>query len=178
MLISFTGAQSTGKTTLLNECKRIYEDHYTFVDEITRRIGQEGHPINEQGTDAVQLRILNSHIDNAKLNNAFLDRCIVDGYIYTKYLVQQGTVSKPILDYAYYLHSQLIGKYDKIFYTSPKDVPLANDGVRSVNVDFRNSIIELYDQYMSFHDTSKFVILEGSVLDRLKTITSIVPLDN
>jgi nicotinamide riboside kinase len=31
MRVSFTGAQSTGKTTLLNKCKEVYRD-YKFVE--------------------------------------------------------------------------------------------------------------------------------------------------
>lgn len=177
MLVSFTGAQSSGKTTLLRECKHIYENEYTFVDEITRKINQKGLPINEQGSDVVQLQILQSHIENAKLKNAFLDRCIVDGFIYTKYLYESGTVSRSVYDYSRYLHGILMPKYDKIFYTSHVGVPLEADGVRSANRAFRDAIIQLYREYMAVHDMSKFVILEGSVIDRLKTITSIVPHD-
>ena len=37
MIVSFTGAQSTGKTTLLNILKEKNKD-IKFVDEVTRRI--------------------------------------------------------------------------------------------------------------------------------------------
>ena len=51
MLISFTGAQSTGKTTLLNACcnnKRFRKFH--CIPEVTRKVAREQHvDINEAG---------------------------------------------------------------------------------------------------------------------------------
>ena len=47
MIISFTGAQSTGKTTLLNLIRDKNYD-FNYVDEVTRRIKREYNlPINE-----------------------------------------------------------------------------------------------------------------------------------
>ena len=65
MLVSFTGAQSTGKTTLLDVCaKAVLNDdvihqpvnHWVFVPEVTRMIKRTHNvDINEQGTDDTQL---------------------------------------------------------------------------------------------------------------------------
>ena len=67
MKISFTGAQSTGKTTLLNAMKSmsIFRD-FVFRDEITRSIQKQGLKINEQGDDATQNKIIDSHLLNLK----------------------------------------------------------------------------------------------------------------
>ena len=49
MILSFTGAQSTGKTTLLNKVRDL-NPNLNFVDEVTRRIKREYDlPINESG---------------------------------------------------------------------------------------------------------------------------------
>ena len=87
MRVSFTGAQSTGKTTLLNKCKEIYKD-YKFVDEVTRYVRRTYDvKINEIGGTETQLYILAEHIKNhlRTEENLMLDRCILDGYVYTKY---------------------------------------------------------------------------------------------
>ena len=49
MKIAFTGAHSTGKTTLLNYLKKDPElaTDFEFVDEITRRMVKKGLKINE-----------------------------------------------------------------------------------------------------------------------------------
>jgi len=48
MKISFTGAQSTGKTTLLEAVKsnEDFRFKYEFIDEITRRMQKKGLKIN------------------------------------------------------------------------------------------------------------------------------------
>ena len=99
MRVSFTGAQSTGKTTLLNKCKEVYKD-YKFVDEVTRYVKKTYDvKINEIGGTETQLYILAEHIKNHLRSdeNLILDRCILDGYVYTKYQVLNGKVSEQVL---------------------------------------------------------------------------------
>ena len=60
MICSFTGAQSTGKTTLL---KALYEKNgsypFEFVPEVTRLVSREYNmPINESGGDLTQMLIM------------------------------------------------------------------------------------------------------------------------
>ena len=58
MIVSFTGAQSTGKTTLLNKVRDL-NPNLNFVDEVTRRIKREYNlPINEGGGDVTQSMII------------------------------------------------------------------------------------------------------------------------
>ena len=71
MKIAFTGAQSTGKTTLLNEMRYIVSN-YTFIDEITRSVAKQGVSINESGTDSTQMLIMKSHFKNSLLENLSL----------------------------------------------------------------------------------------------------------
>ena len=64
MIISFTGAQSTGKTTLLNSIKDL-NPYLDSIDEVTRRIKREYNlPINEDGGDITQTMIMSDHIAN------------------------------------------------------------------------------------------------------------------
>lgn len=179
-LISFSGAQSTGKSTLLNACKEVYKDQFVFVPEITRELKRQfGVAINEQGTDLTQTLILAEHvknyyrfIDKANNQNFLLDRCILDGYVYTRYLVNHGIVSdSSFAKVAERLLVELLPKHDMIFYTSPADVKLVNDGERSTNVEFRDEIIEIFESCMYFaRGCTNVVVLEGSVEDRMQQI--------
>ncbi len=64
MIVSFTGAQSTGKTTLLNILKNKNKD-INFIEEVTRRINREYDlPINESGNSLTQLMIIADHVAN------------------------------------------------------------------------------------------------------------------
>ena len=84
MLISFSGVQSSGKSTLLKACQEHYGDRFEFVEEVTRLVKREfSVPINEQGTGLTQCLIVNKHIENVlrfrETKGAIFDRCILDG---------------------------------------------------------------------------------------------------
>ena len=56
-----------------------------------------------------------------------------------------------------------------IFYTSPEDVNLIDDGERSANSDFRDDIIKLFESYI-LESNINIVRLSGTVEERLQTI--------
>ena len=93
-----------------------------------------------------QLAIFADHIQNlftysGKNMNNILDRCIVDGFVYTRYFRIQGKVNEFVDKMFSYALGRYIEKYDCIFYTNPYDVPLINDGERSMSESFRSQII-------------------------------------
>jgi predicted ATPase len=184
-IFSFAGAQSTGKTTLLNNLMTQFGgDQIVFIPEITRQLIKLGYVINEEGDDKTQRAIINAHEVNMeaavnatsgysddKPKHVIMDRCIWDGVIYTSWLHYQEKVSQKTLDYAYETFDLLIGGYDCIFYTDPADVKLIDDGERSASVDFRNQIIDMFEN--SLFEVSKqteVVRLRGPVEKRMKTI--------
>ena len=121
MRIAFTGAQSTGKTTLLEAIKQNEEFRYKyeFIDEITRRMIKKGLKINEEGSDTTQLLIMNEHIKNILYPDVIMDRCLLDGVVYTEWLYQKNNVSKWVWEYARTVFEQYINRYDYIFYPNP-----------------------------------------------------------
>lgn len=180
MKVSFTGAQSTGKTTLLNKCKEIYKD-YKFVDEVTRYVRKTYDvKINEIGGNETQLYILAEHIKNhlRQEKNLMLDRCILDGYVYTSYQVQAGKVQEEVLRAFGSVFNSLFEKLDYIFYTEPGDVKLVDDGERSANNKFREDIIEIFENIIMYKISSKnrekIIRLKGTVDQRLDIIKSIL----
>lgn len=174
MLIGFTGAQCTGKSTLLNHCMQLdLTIDFKFVEEVTRKVKRDGHQINLDGNDITQLFILNEHLNNhTKQGDWILDRCILDGYIYSSCLSRKGSVSDWVTKYACDLMMLLVDKLDVIFYTQPEDVPLIADGTRSVDLNFRQDIINRYEDLFAqdYYWMDRVVRLYGSVEDRLDTI--------
>lgn len=176
MRVSFTGAQSTGKTTLLNKCKEVYKD-YKFVDEVTRYVRRTYDvKINEIGGTETQLYILAEHIKNHLKpdENLILDRCILDGYVYTKYQVVNGKVSEQVLHAFNGVFAVLMDKLDYIFYTDPSDVKLIDDGERSVDLKFREDIIAMFEDLITYKlspkNKQKIIRLSGTVEERMKII--------
>jgi len=186
MIFSFTGAQSTGKTTLLEhlKCKNLGNHSFEFIPEVTRLVRREYEvPINEGGDDMTQMLIMTEHIRNIYKGrtdslvrgvNKILDRCALDGIVYTHYLLDKGMISRTTYEACELIYKKLRGEYDVIFYTSPKDVELVDDGERSVDKDFREEIIDLFNLYLnSFNEQGQTVVLlEGTVEERLETIKS------
>lgn len=169
MLIAFTGTQSTGKTTLLNKLREDKDfEGFTFIDEITRNVGKAGMKINENGTDATQIAIMNAHVANSYKDNAIMDRCALDGVVYTEWLYNEGKVTENTYKYAENIYRSLINKYDYIFYLEP-EFALVDDGVRSANIEFRDMILELFRKRIA-KDRVKVIQLTGSVEERVSQL--------
>ena len=182
MICSFTGAQSTGKTTLL---KKLYAENgdypFSFIPEVTRLVSREYNmPINESGDDLTQMLIMTEHVRNIYKNRAdhlirgvhqIFDRCALDGIVYSLWLLEEGKISRPCYDACDLIWKNLKDKYDIIFYTSPDDVKLVDDGERSADERFRNEIINIFNIFLERENfDSEVVTLKGSVKDRLKTV--------
>ncbi len=172
MIVSFTGAQSTGKTTLLNILKEKNED-IKFVDEVTRRIKRDYNlPINEDGGNLTQFMIMSDHIANVYRDYnrelVILDRCVVDGLVYTQWLFANHKVNSSMNDIAINIYNSLYDKYDIIFYTDPADVELVDDGERSADKKFRNDIINSFEDRIK--ELNNVVVLTGTVEERLDTV--------
>jgi len=173
MLISFSGPQSSGKTTLLKYLAERNSD-IKFVPEVTRLVKRlYDLPINEAGNVITQMMIMAEHVKNAysvdhKDTNVILDRCSVDGLVYTHWLCDQG-LDMSAYSFARIVYENTVSKYDIIFYTSPEDVVLEDDGERSINTKFREDIIDLFNKHFRLPQ-SNLVILTGSIKDRLRTI--------
>lgn len=170
MKIAFTGAQSTGKTTLLNELKNDGDIilQYDFRDEITRRMQKKGLAINESGNDITQLLIMNSHIKNSLIDNVIMDRCALDGLVYTDWMYDKKKVSHWVREYAEHVFNLLIDRYDHIFYLVP-EFSLEDDGIRSTNLQFRDDIVDLFDHYIKEYKIP-VTKLTGSVEQRLNKV--------
>jgi len=170
MRIGITGAQSVGKTTLLNALRS--EKGllgFTICDEVTRRVKGYGLPINEDGTDVTQQLIMQEHIVNVFMyENMITDRTALDGLVYTSYLHRTGKVSIETLIKVRNIFKQVWPKYEYVFYIEP-EFGIADDGIRSVDVKFRNEIAELFETVIEKEKLSVRRV-SGSVRTRVTTI--------
>ena len=179
MIVSFSGAQSTGKSTLLKVWQEAMPE-WDYIPEVTRLVKREYDlPINEDGNDLTQTMIMSEHLRNAftkRDKHVILDRCSLDGLVYTHWLCDNKKVSMGTYSHARYVFDNTVEKYDLIIYTSPEDVPVVDDGERSINVKFREEIIELFEQYLSDIPAHKLLRVRGNVEDRTHQIS--LALDN
>lgn len=175
MKICFSGVHGTGKTTLLNELKKNEKlKDYIFVEEITRSLIKDGFIINEKGDEKSQFMLSMKHWEVFnKYDNLIIDRGIFDVLCYTKYLFMHQRCSYQCLEFIKYLTKQM--KYDYIFYIKP-EFNLVDDGVRSINVEFRNEVFKYFENYLMKLNLPNVIYLTGSIENRLKIIYNILNL--
>ena len=168
MIIGISGAQSTGKTTLINMLKGMgYETR-----GLVARTVMKSHPINKDGTDDTQRAVIGTHLFNLdtapKDQPIFMDRCLVDGLAFTLYGALHGKVSAACLAEIYAKFYNNINRYDYIFYLEP-EFDIVPDGVRDVDNGFRNELCALFRLILG---TLKVPVcsLRGSPEERVQTL--------
>lgn len=171
MKIAISGAQSTGKTTLINELRKIYQ--VTFKTEITRELADKGYLINELGNDETQLAIMNSHKTRLQIDeDVVYDRCALDGVVYTHYLFLHNKVSLETLNISTEMFKDIINRYDIIFYLEP-EFDIEDDGQRSSSKEFRDEIVCLFEQYINEYNIN-IRKLTGSVEERVNQFKNVL----
>lgn len=174
MRIGITGAQSTGKTTLLNALRsEPYFKDYAICDEVTRRVQNYNLPINEHGNDVTQRLIMHEHIVNVYMNdNMITDRTVLDGLVYTLYLYGRGNVKQETVSYVRNVFNKVWQAYDYVFFIEPEFL-IENDGIRSIDVSFRDSIVKLFrDEIIA--NNLEVVYINGSVRQRVNTVLTTI----
>jgi hypothetical protein len=142
---------------------------YVICDEVTRRVKSYGLPINEEGTDITQRLIMNEHIVNVFMyGNMLTDRTALDGLVYSAYLYNKNQISANTLKYVREVFNKVWHSYDYVFYIEP-EFEIVDDGVRSINKQFRDEIAELFE-YVIEKENLSMLRVKGSVRNRVNTI--------
>lgn len=175
MKIAISGAHSQGKTTLFEALKKetYFADH-AFRGSLTRTLKELGMPINEKGTPATQLFVMAEHFNRSCImGDVVLDRCVLDGIAYTDaVLLPYNKTPTHYWDAIISLYKETIRKYDIIFYIRP-DLPLVDDGVRTVDRGFFNKIVESFNKWkhdaVTYHGAN-IVEIGGSTEERIQQV--------
>lgn len=155
--IILTGAQGTGKTTVLNLFKGA---GYPVITEVVRNLVKtKGITINKEGTDATQNLVFDTYADVLANTEKYVsDRGLTDVISYTAAGVFEGKVSKAVLDEQEVKLQEFVQNNPDIVYVYfPIEFPVVADGTRSVDEDYRKQIDNL------IHDTLD-AVLEGDYL--------------
>lgn len=174
MRIGITGAHSVGKTTLLNALRSepFFKD-FAICNEVTREVKEMGFNINENGNDQTQLMIMQKHIVNIFMNdNMVTDRIALDCLVYSTYLNMKGKISSQALIKIKHMYERIMPHYDYIFYIRP-EFDIVDDGVRSIDVSFRDGVADLFEGYIS-ESNLKVHVLSGSVRSRVDELMKII----
>lgn len=171
MRIGISGAQSVGKTTLLNALRSesTFKD-YSICNEVTRRVKEYGFRINENGDDITQRLIMQEHIVNVFMHEDMItDRTALDGLVYTEYLFKKNKVKVNTLKHVRDIYAKVQPMYDFFFYIKP-EFEIEDDGVRSTDTEFRDEIVKIFDVLIQ---DVPHIPLTGSVRERVQQIMDV-----
>jgi len=178
MIIGFTGTHGVGKTTLLNEMKKDKRfNDFEFYDGITRKLNNDGSIlINDNHSDYnnTQEILINAHvnlIENNMNNKIVMDRTLLDVMVYTHYLFLNNKVNYTTFSYAFQMFNKYKKYYDILFYIRP-EFDLIGDGVRSVDLKFKDGVFSLFENYIDNMtiNNCQLKILKGDIENRYTSI--------
>ena len=139
--IAISGAQCSGKTTLINLMKKYsYFEDFDFVESFSNKIAKTSKEHSENTNLATQLQMLYYSINDLKDIDVptIHDRCILDVIVYTG-------INKDI-DMQLFVDSleKYYKQFDFIFILDSENIPLETNGVRSIDPDFRSKINNIF----------------------------------
>lgn len=169
--IVFTGAQGTGKTTILEKFK---EDGYNVITEIVRNLAKRGININKDGDENGQQTIFNEYKRLLTINSNYVsDRCLIDVTAYTIYLSEHGKVGREFTDEMLrQLHQFVTQNPDIIYCYFPIEFDVVADGVRDTDEEFRKEINEIILALLKILKI-KFVYVTGDPEERYEVIRAV-----
>lgn len=164
----FTGAQGTGKTTILNHFR---ENGANVITEVVRNLTKQGVPINEQGTQEGQTTIFNEYVRLLSEQGPYIsDRGLTDVTAYSYCLADSDKLPYSYAEAQLEQVKQFVkDNPDVVYFYFPIEFAVVNDGVRSTNEGFRTAV-DQYIKYILKEAGIPYVEVRGTVEERIKIV--------
>ena len=167
MKIGFCGTVSVGKTTLVNALMELPRfKNYEFATERSKYLRDLGIPLNTDSTIEGQTIFLAERCSELMKSNIITDRTVIDVMAFT-----QAAKSISFIDKANFTNyaNSFIEKYDYIFYIAPDGIEIEDNGVRTIDVEYRNYIDHIIREILDINQT-KYHIISGPTEKRINSI--------
>lgn len=139
--IAISGAQCSGKTTLINLMKKhSYFKNFGFIESFSNEIAKTSKKHSENTNLVTQLQMLYHSVNALKdiSTPTIHDRCILDVIVYTG--INKDIDLKLFTDSLIKYYKQ----FDFIFVLDSENIPLESNGIRSIDPEFRSKINNIF----------------------------------
>ena len=172
MKIGFCGTMSVGKTTLVNELKKLSEfKDYTFRTERSKYLMEMGIPLNTDSTLKGQLVFAAERASELMQEKIITDRTIID-------VIAFANLSKSMKEHEkHFLGATiqpLMNEYNILFYVSPEGVKIEDNGVRETDSKYRMAIDKEIKSIIQMHGNSKVITIKGTIKERIEQIKNTI----
>jgi nicotinamide riboside kinase len=168
MKIGFCGTQSIGKTTLVKVLSELPDfKNYYIATERSKYLRDLGIPLNTDSTLPGQLIFLAERASEILRGNMLTDRTIWDVCAFTLNAKSIELFQKQAyVDTAMCLRDN----YDIIFYISPQGIDIEDNGVRTIDTNYRNLIDETIIDLLQEYPPKQLISIKGTTEERVGLI--------
>lgn len=165
--IAITGGHCTGKTTLTRAIGEI--TRWEVSPEFARIAADQGYKLNMEADYGTQRFIMNAQIKwerGREGHNMVCDRSTIDALAHSTHMYCEGRMGEFHLKALATLALPWARTYDLHILTVPGDCPMVDDGVRSTDVEYQDSIFRQCRHLLTRYNIPHITV-RGSVEERV-----------
>ncbi len=173
--IILTGAQGTGKTTVLKLFSQAHPEYSTITEVVRNLAKTDKVSVNENGDIASQRKIFSTYCNLLSQNGFISDRGLTDVMSYTDWVADEKTddADGMAMGFEFVREEKILRDYnnthDVLYVYFPIEFSVEDDGFRSTSESFRRSIDKRIKHILE-KNKIKYITVHGTPEERLKQI--------
>lgn len=173
--IGLCGTVSVGKTSLVNELKKIEQfKDYEIATERSKYLHEQGISLNMDSTLKGQLIFAAERSLELLKPNIITDRTVYDVCAFT---LSSKSISWSEKRYFVDLLMSLRKEYDYVIYVSPEGVDIEDNGIRITDPEYRDKIDWIICEMLIEYPPKNLIKVKGNTEERINKILEEIKLN-